>query len=101
MAQESMDKTITGMTDPQTRKAVHAVQDAAERTGTYVQQQAAQLTDRAQDLAREANERVKEYTGRRLEDWAGDIRDFVRAHPFQALAATIGVGYILGKVMRR
>ncbi len=33
--------------------------------------------------------------------WAADIRDFVRKHPFQALAATIGLGYVLGKVMWR
>ena len=29
------------------------------------------------------------------------IRDFVRKHPVLALAATIGLGYALGKVMRR
>ncbi|MGH7340124.1 MAG: DUF883 family protein [Candidatus Rokuibacteriota bacterium] len=94
-------ENMTGMTDAQTRRAAHAVQEVAERTGAYVQQQASQLADRAQDLAREANERMKEYTGRPVEDWIADIRDFVRHHPFQALAATIGVGYILGKMMRR
>jgi ElaB/YqjD/DUF883 family membrane-anchored ribosome-binding protein len=100
MAHESTEN-LTGMTEAQTRKAAQAVQDVAERAGTYVQHQATQLADRAQDLAREANERMKEYTGRPLEDWIADLRDLVRKHPLQALAATIGLGYVLGKVMRR
>jgi ElaB/YqjD/DUF883 family membrane-anchored ribosome-binding protein len=100
MAHDSMEN-MTGMTDAQTRQAVHAAQEVAERAGTYVQQQVTHLTDRAQDLAREANERVKEYTGRPLDAWAADLREFVRSHPLQALAATIGLGYILGKAMKR
>lgn len=88
------------LTEAQTRRAVSSVQDVAERAGTYVQQQASQFADRAQDLAHEANERLKAYTGP-LEAWAADIRELVRQHPFQALAATIGLGYILGKMMRR
>jgi ElaB/YqjD/DUF883 family membrane-anchored ribosome-binding protein len=100
MAHESMEN-MAGMTDAQTRKVTQAVQDVAERAGSYVQHQATQLADRAQELAHEANERVKEYTGRPLDAWVADIRDFVRAHPLQALAATIGLGYVLGKVVRR
>ena len=100
MAHESTEN-MTGMTDAQARKAAQAVQDVAERAGTYVQHQATHLADRAQDLAREANERLKAYTGRPLDDWVADIRDVVRRHPLQALAATIGLGYVLGKVMRR
>lgn len=100
MAYESTEN-MTGMTDIQARRAAQAVQDVAERAGTYVQHQATQLAERAQDLAREANEHLKEYTGRPLEDWVGDTRDLVRKHPLQAVAVMIGVGYVLGKVMRR
>lgn len=89
------------LNEAQTRRAIGSVQDVAERTGTYVQQQAGHLADRAQDLAQEANERLKEYTGRPLEAWTADVREFVRQHPFQAIAATIGLGYILGKFMKR
>lgn len=100
MAHDSMEN-MAGITEAQTRKAVHAAQDVAERAGTYVQEQVTHLADRAQDLAREANERMKEYTGRPLDAWAADLRDFVRKHPLQALAATIGLGYVLGKAMKR
>ena len=100
MAHESID-SMAEATNAQTRKAVLTAQDVAERAGSYVQQQVAHLSDRAQDLAREANDRMKEYTGRPLEAWVADVRDFVRTHPLQALAMTIGLGYVLGKVMRR
>jgi ElaB/YqjD/DUF883 family membrane-anchored ribosome-binding protein len=100
MAQDSTEN-LAGATEAQTRKAVLAAQDVAERAGSYMQDQVAHLSDRAQELAREANDRVKAYTGRPLEDWVAEARDFIRTHPLQALAATIGLGYILGKVMKR
>jgi ElaB/YqjD/DUF883 family membrane-anchored ribosome-binding protein len=100
MAQESIEN-MAGTTEAQTRKAVRAAQDVAERAGSYVQQQATRLSDLAQDVACQANDRLKEYTGRPLDAWLADTRNFVRTHPLQALAATIGLGYILGKVMRR
>ena len=62
--------------------AVRAVRDAAERA-------IADLVDRAHDLTREAD------------GWVGDVRELVRTHPLQALAATIGIGFILGKLFRR
>lgn len=89
MVYESMDNT-----QAQAGSAVRAVQDVAERAGSYVQQQLTDLSDRAQNLARE-------YTGRPFDEWIGDVRHFVRTHPLQALVATIGIGYILGKIARR
>jgi ElaB/YqjD/DUF883 family membrane-anchored ribosome-binding protein len=89
MVYESMDNT-----QAQAGPAVRAVQDVAERAGSYVQQQLTDLSDRAQNLARE-------YTGRPFDEWVGDVRHFVRTHPLQALVATIGIGYILGKIARR
>jgi ElaB/YqjD/DUF883 family membrane-anchored ribosome-binding protein len=100
MAQERIEN-VAAATNAQTRRAVLAAQDVAERAGSYVQDRAARLSDLAQDVACQANDRLKEYTGRPLEAWVADTRDFVRTHPLQALAATIGIGYILGKVMRR
>ena len=69
--------------------AVRTVRDAAERAGSYVQDSIADLFDRVHDLTREAD------------GWAGDVREFVRTHPLQALAATVGIGFILGKLLRR
>ena len=96
MAQESFENI-----EAQTSSAVRAARDVADRAGSFVQHQMAQLADGGQDLAREANARVRDYTGRGLDDWAADLRGFVRTHPLQALIATVGIGYILGKILRR
>jgi len=99
-----MARDIENMTEAantQTRKAVLAAQDVAERAGSYAQQQMTNLSGRAQELARDASDRIKEYTGRPVEDWLADVRGFVRAHPLKLLAATIGIGYVLGKIARR
>lgn len=69
--------------------AVRTVRDAAERAGSRVQASLADVLDRARELTREAD------------GWVGDVREFIRTHPVQALAATIGIGYILGKIARR
>lgn len=98
MTYESMDRT-TGQT--RGRNVVDAAQDAAERAGSYVQTQMGRVSDRAQDLGRAASDRVEEYTGRSAEAWASQLRDQVRAHPLRMLAITIGVGYVLGKLMTR
>jgi ElaB/YqjD/DUF883 family membrane-anchored ribosome-binding protein len=100
MAQDNVEH-MAGAVEAQTRSAVRTAQDVAERAGSYVQQQVTQLSDRAQDLARDANDRLKEYTGRPLDAWVAETRSFVRAHPLQVLAGTIAVGYILGKIVRR
>ena len=44
---------------------------------------------------------TEQLTGRSLGQWTTQIRDFVRTHPLQALAVTIGLGYVLGKLARR
>lgn len=100
MAQESIDHRVD-TAETTTRKAVLAAQDVAERAGSYVQQQVTRLSEQAQGLAREANDRMKEYTGRPLDAWVDEVRTFVRAHPLQVIAATIGVGYVLGKLIKR
>ena len=99
MANESVEPLTAAET--QTRRAVLAAQDAAGRAGSYVQQQVTELSDRAQDLARGANDWIREYTGRSTEAWIADVRGFVRTHPLQALVVTVGVGYVLGKIMKR
>ena len=68
---------------------VRTARDAAERASAYVQQQVTEAFDRAHVLILEAD------------GWVGDVRDFVRSHPLQALAATIGIGFIVGKLLRR
>ena len=75
--------------------------DVAERAGGYMQARMGQVSDRAQDLAQTANARVEQLTGRPVESWAGDVSRVVRDHPLKAVAVTVALGYVLGKVMGR
>jgi ElaB/YqjD/DUF883 family membrane-anchored ribosome-binding protein len=69
-------------------------QDMADRAGTYVQQ-------RARDVGRDVNDRLERLTGRPAESWMADARRFVQDHPLQAVAFTIGLGFVLGKILAR
>lgn len=82
-----------------TRRLIDSVEDVAGRASAYTQARMAHLSERAQDLARGANGRVEDITGKTIESWTGDARGFVRNHPLQALGVTIGLGYVLGKLM--
>jgi ElaB/YqjD/DUF883 family membrane-anchored ribosome-binding protein len=64
--------------------------EAAHATGT-----------RLADLAERADERVAEVTGRPAGAWLGELRALVRDHPLPAIALTLGLGYLVGKILRR
>jgi len=80
MALDNSETSETGIP-----MAVRTARELAERAGSYLQEQLGHLFD----------------AGRPFEDRVADIKEFVRTHPLQALAATIGIGYILGKLTRR
>lgn len=89
-------------------RLVTSAQEAASRTGesvrragAYVQTGLAGVADRAQQMAHGANDRIEHLTGRPVEAWPGHARRIVREHPLQALAATVGLGYVLGKILLR
>lgn len=69
-------------------------QDMADRAGTYVQQ-------RAREVGRDVNDRLERLTGRPAASWMTDARRFVQDHPLQAVALTIGLGFVLGKILAR
>ena len=57
-----------------------------------------------QGQARNAMRTAQEWTRQasvHVEPWVAEVRGFVRTYPLQILAATIGLGYILGKLTRR
>ena len=83
------------------RRLADSAQDVASRAGDYMQKGMRQASDTAQDIADEARNRVVRLTGRPLESWTSDVRRLVSDHPLQALAITIGLGYVLGKLMQR
>src|SRR5438105_12821955 len=75
--------------------------EAASRAGEFVQNRMSEMSERAQGLVRDANDRLESLTGRDVESWAGEARGRVREHPLQAIALTIGLGYVLGKLLTR
>ncbi|HEX6210605.1 MAG TPA: DUF883 C-terminal domain-containing protein [Methylomirabilota bacterium] len=76
-----------------------------ESKGAYAQERAQEMADRAgtyvQDRAREMGAKVERLTGRPMESWTHDARHYVREHPLQAIALTIGIGFVLGKILGR
>jgi ElaB/YqjD/DUF883 family membrane-anchored ribosome-binding protein len=44
---------------------------------------------------------VERLTGRPMESWMRDARRYVQAHPLQAVALTVGLGFVLGKILAR
>ena len=115
------DRMSDGVTEAteQGRRLMESAKDAAERAGSYAQASVHRLSGRAQDVAARAQDvagraqdvagdlvddarvQVERFTGRNLEAWTADIRRFVQDRPLQAIAITIGVGYILGKILKR
>jgi ElaB/YqjD/DUF883 family membrane-anchored ribosome-binding protein len=63
------------------------------------------MADRAeayvQDRARDVGAQVERLTGRSMDSWTRDLRHYVRQHPLQAIALTIGLGFVLGKILGR
>jgi len=62
-------------------------------------QQIADLSKKAQQFAREADQRlVEEYTGRSTGEWIKEGSRFVKNRPWTAVAITAVVAYIFGKL---
>jgi ElaB/YqjD/DUF883 family membrane-anchored ribosome-binding protein len=83
------------------RRVAEVGQEAATRTTKYIRDGLGHATDYAQDLSSKASEQIADLTGRAPEAWTRELRSFVEQHPLKSLLITIGVGYLLGKVVRR
>jgi ElaB/YqjD/DUF883 family membrane-anchored ribosome-binding protein len=70
--------------------AQERVQETANQAGAYVSER-----------ARAAGDEVERLTGRSLDSWTRDARHYVQTHPLQAIAITIGLGFVLGKLLAR
>jgi len=87
------------------RRLAGDAQDAAARAGSYAQERAQELAERAgtyvSQRARDVGAQVERYTGRPAETWLRDARRFVQDHPLKAVALTVGLGFVLGKILAR
>ena len=96
------DRAIDRMRDTSeaaARRFVDEAQHVAGRAGAYMQSRMGDVSERAQEFAQDANVRVERLTGRPIESWTADTRRLVRQHPLAALAVTMAVGYIVGKLL--
>ncbi len=101
------DRATEGMNQAaeQGRRLMDSARDAAERAGSYAQASVSRLSDRAQDVAgdlmSDARTGVERFTGRDVDAWTRDLRRFVQDRPLQAIAITVAIGYVLGKMLKR
>jgi ElaB/YqjD/DUF883 family membrane-anchored ribosome-binding protein len=97
------DRRIDAMTDAGVtgaRRVIESAQDIASRAGCYVQASVDRVSGRARDLAQDAGHRA-EAARETVRSWTTTAHRAVTAHPLQAIAATVGVGYLVGKLLRR
>ena len=69
-----------------------------ESMSDTAQRNTRRLASEAQDMI---GEQVERLTGRPMDTWMRDARRYVQDHPLQAVAVTIGLGFVLGKLMAR
>ena len=69
-----------------------------ESMSDTAQRNTRRLASEAQDVI---GEQVERLTGRPMDSWMRDARRYVQDHPLQAVAMTIGLGFVLGKLMAR
>ena len=87
------------------RRMAGDAQDVAARAGSYAQERAQEMAERASGFmsqrARDVGGQVERMTGRPADAWMRDARRFVQNHPLQAVALTVGLGFVLGKILAR
>jgi hypothetical protein len=65
-------------------------QAAAERATSYVR-----------DTAERADDQITKVTGRPLAVWTTDVKEWVTRYPLQGAVLALGLGYVLGRMIRR
>jgi ElaB/YqjD/DUF883 family membrane-anchored ribosome-binding protein len=78
-----------------------AGRDSASRATEYVRDGLGRAADYAQDWSAKASDQITELTGRPPEAWQRGLRSFAEQHPMKSLLITVGIGYVLGKLVRR
>jgi ElaB/YqjD/DUF883 family membrane-anchored ribosome-binding protein len=71
---------------------------AAQRGAADATKQFAELSKKGQQFAREADQRLEEYTGRSGNAWINEGSKFIKTRPWTALAMTAVAVYIFGKL---
>lgn len=91
------------MSDPEAdvRRRINDAAGTAAQAADVARKGLSVVTERAQELAKDADKHISNWTGRPLDRWLDDVRHYVEQHPLQATIITIGLGYLLGRVRSR
>ena len=78
-------------------RRMEAMGDTAARAASSMQHRLNRVSERAQDFASDASEQFRGSMGPYMQQ----AKRFVQDRPLQAIALTIGLGFVLGKLLGR
>ena len=81
-------------------RRMDAMGDTAARAASSMQHRLNRVSERAQDFASDAGEQLAQIGGS-MGPYMEHARRFVQDRPLQAIALTIGLGFVLGKLLGR
>ena len=79
-------------------RRMEAMGDTAARAASSMQSRLNRVSERAQDLASDAGDQLSQLSGS-MSPYMDQARRFVQERPLQAIALTIGLGFVLGKML--
>jgi ElaB/YqjD/DUF883 family membrane-anchored ribosome-binding protein len=97
-------KQATSNVVESTKEAVDRAADHVEEGLHHATDKAANAAHRASDKAAHVSERSREVydeTMDRADAWLEQAREYVREKPVQSVAIALGVGWLLGRILRR
>ena len=80
------------------QRGVAAAQDDAARIAANASKQLGDLSKKGQEFAREADQRIEEYTGRSSDAWIKEGSRFITTRPWTAVAIVAVAAYLFGKL---
>jgi ElaB/YqjD/DUF883 family membrane-anchored ribosome-binding protein len=81
-------------------RRMDAMGDTAARAASSMQHRLNRVSERAQDFASDAGDQLSQIRGS-MGPYMEQARRFVQDRPLQAIALTIGLGFVLGKLIGR
>ena len=70
----------------------------AEKVAANASKQLGDLSKKGQEFAREADQRIEEYTGRSSDAWIKEGSRFIKTRPWMAVAMVAVAAYVFGKL---
>jgi ElaB/YqjD/DUF883 family membrane-anchored ribosome-binding protein len=81
-------------------RRMESMGDTAARASSSMQNRLNRVSERAQDYVSDAGDQLSQIRGS-MGPYLEQARRFVQDRPLQAIALTIGLGFVLGKLIGR